>query len=66
MPWLGLLLGSGARTQRPPFVTYLMRPTQQKHDADIAVLKKVAAEVIVERQAHSSDMKDLLNIMLKG
>jgi cytochrome P450 / NADPH-cytochrome P450 reductase len=63
---VGVLSESGARAQRPAFATYLMRSTQQKYDADIALLKKVAGEAIAERQAHPSDKKDLLNAMLKG
>jgi cytochrome P450 / NADPH-cytochrome P450 reductase len=63
---VGVLSESGARAQRPAFATYLMRSTQQKYDADIELLKKVAGEAIAERQAHPSDKKDLLNAMLKG
>lgn len=63
---VGVLSESGARAQRPAFATYLMRSTQHKYDADIALLKNVAGEAIAERQAHPSDKKDLLNAMLKG
>jgi len=43
-----------------------MRNAQRKYDADIALMKKVAGEVVAERRAHPSEKKDLLNAMIKG
>ncbi|ELR05538.1 hypothetical protein VC83_09239 [Pseudogymnoascus destructans] len=63
---VGFLAESGARANRPAVMQYFMRSAQQKYDADIALLKKVAGEVVAERRAHPSDKKDLLNAMLKG
>lgn len=63
---VGLLQESGARARRPAIANYFMRGAQQKYDADIALLKKVATEVVAERRANPSDKKDLLNAMIKG
>jgi cytochrome P450 / NADPH-cytochrome P450 reductase len=63
---VGMLAESGARARRPTFVNYFMRSAQQKFDADIALLRKIAGEVVAERRAHPSDKKDLLNAMIKG
>lgn len=63
---VGFLLESGARASRPAFASYFMRSAQQKYDADIAFLQKVAAEVVAERKANPSDKKDLLNAMILG
>lgn len=62
----GMLAESGARAQRPAFMNYFMRAAQQKFDADIALLRKVAGDVVAERRAHPCDKKDLLNAMIKG
>jgi len=63
---VGLLQESGARSFRPAVATYFMRGAQQKYDADIALLKKVATDVVAERRANPNDKKDLLNAMIKG
>jgi len=64
---VGLLMESGARARRPAVANYFMRSAQQKYDADIALLKKVAAEVVAERRANPTDKKkDLLNAMILG
>lgn len=63
---VGLLAESGARARRPAVANYFFRSAQQKYDADIALLKKVAAEVVAERKANPNDKRDLLNAMLKG
>lgn len=63
---VGLLTESGARARRPAFANYFMRSAQLKYDSDIALLKKVAAEVVAERKQHPSDKKDLLNAMMLG
>ena len=63
---VGLLHESGSRAFRPAVATYFMRTAQQKYDADIALLKKVATEVVAERKANPNDKKDLLNAMIKG
>ncbi|KAF3492289.1 fatty acid hydroxylase [Arthroderma uncinatum] len=60
------LAESGARASRPAVVQYFMHSAQQKYDADIALLKKVAGDLVAERRAHPNDKKDLLNAMLKG
>lgn len=62
----GFLAESAARANRPAVMQYFMRSSQQKYDADITLLKKVAGEVVAERRAHPNDKKDLLNAMLKG
>ena len=63
---IGLLVESEARASRPAFANYFMRSAQQKYDADISLLKKIAGEVIEERKANPSDKKDLLNAMING
>jgi len=63
---VGMLRESGARAQRPPFASYFMRSAQRQYEADIALLKKVAGDVVAERRAHPSEKNDLLNAMIKG
>ena len=63
---VGLLQESGARARRPAVANYFMRSAQQKYDADIALLKEVAKDVVAERKANPNDKKDLLNAMIKG
>ena len=63
---IGFLQESGARSQRPAIATYLMRSSQQKYDADIALLKNVARELLTERRTAPNDKKDLLNAMING
>ena len=63
---VGFLAESGARARRPAVANYFMRSAQQKYDSDIALLKKVSAEVVAERKANPNDKKDLLNAMIKG
>jgi cytochrome P450/NADPH-cytochrome P450 reductase len=63
---VGFLAESGSRANRPAFVNYFMRSAQAQYDADIALLVKVASEVVAERRAHPSDKKDLLNAMING
>ena len=61
-----MLAESGARASRPAIATYFMRSATRKYEADIALLKKIAGEVIAERRAQPSDKKDLLNAMIRG
>ena len=63
---VGLLTESGSRARRPAFTNYLLRSAQAKYDADIALLREVAAEVVAERTASPNEKKDLLNAMMKG
>jgi cytochrome P450 / NADPH-cytochrome P450 reductase len=63
---VGLLQESAARARRPAVATYFMRSAQQQYDSDIALLKKVAKEVVEERKDNPNDKKDLLNAMIKG
>lgn len=63
---VGLLQESAARARRPAVANYFYRSAQQKYDSDIALLKKVAAEVVAERRTDPNDKKDLLNAMING
>ena len=63
---VGLLQESGARARRPALANYFMRSSQQKYDSDIALLRKIATEVVAERRANPTDKKDLLNAMVTG
>ncbi len=63
---VGLLVESGARARRPALANYFMRSAQRKYDADITLLKEVAAEVVKERRETPSEKKDLLNTMING
>ncbi|RDL29977.1 Bifunctional cytochrome P450 reductase [Venustampulla echinocandica] len=60
------LVESGQRAGRLPLANYFRRTAQQKYDADIALMKKVATDLIAERRANPTDKKDLLNAMLHG
>lgn len=62
----GMLQEAGNRARRPKIANYFMRGSQQKFDSDIALLKKVAGEVVAQRKKHPSDKKDLLNAMMLG
>ncbi|KAF4630984.1 hypothetical protein G7Y89_g7156 [Cudoniella acicularis] len=57
------LVESGRRARRPAVANYFM---SSKYDADIALMQKVAEEVVAERRAHPSDKKDLVNAMING
>ncbi len=61
-----VLVEAGNRSRRPAFASYFMRSAQQKFDDDIALLKRVATEVLAERRKHPVDKKDLLNAMILG
>ena len=63
---VGFLQESGSRAGRPAVANYFMRSAQNKYDSDIALLKKVATEVVAERKANPNDKKDLLNAMING
>lgn len=63
---VGFLAESGSRSSRPAVVQYFMHSAQQKYEADISLLKKIAADVVAERRTHPNDKRDLLNAMLKG
>ena len=61
------LVESGARTQRPAFVTdYLYRESTKKYWESIDLMKSVAASVIKERRTHPTTKKDLVNAMVLG
>ncbi|CAL3969579.1 unnamed protein product [Diplocarpon coronariae] len=63
---VGLLAESAARARRPAVANYFFRSAQLKYDSDIALLKKVAAEVVAARRSNPNDKKDLLNAMVNG
>ncbi|KAI9048833.1 hypothetical protein LZ554_007664 [Drepanopeziza brunnea f. sp. 'monogermtubi'] len=63
---LGLLQESEARARRPAVANFFYRSAQQKYDADIALLRNVATEVVKERRSAPNDKKDLLNAMING
>jgi cytochrome P450 / NADPH-cytochrome P450 reductase len=52
---VGMLVESGARVWRPAFVNYFLRSVREKFDADIALLKMIAGEVVAKCRAHPSD-----------
>ena len=61
------LLESGARAQRPTFVSdYLYKQSTKKYWESIDLMKSVAASVIKERRAHPTPKKDLVNAMILG
>ena len=66
MPWLGFYRNLQQGRGRPAVANYFYRSAQQKYDEDIALLKKVAAEVVAERRTDPTDKKDLLNAMING
>ncbi|TVY81615.1 Bifunctional cytochrome P450/NADPH--P450 reductase [Lachnellula suecica] len=64
---VGLLAESGARAGRPAVATYFMRSAQRSYDANIATLRKIATDLMVERRENPEEKKkDLLNAMLQG
>ena len=60
------LVESGVRTRRSRVETYFNPQYQRKYDADIKLMRDIAAEVIAHRRANPSDKKDLLNVLLFG
>ncbi len=45
---------------------YVLRSEKEKYEADIKVLRDVAAGVVADRKTHPVDRKDLLNAMILG
>jgi len=60
------LVESGARARKTRLEMMLNRAPTQKYEANIALMKSVAQEVIDRRRKTPSDKKDLLNAMLFG
>lgn len=60
------LVESGKRANRPKIAGLFLRGTNMKYDADIKLMKDVAAGVIKARREKPSDKKDLLNAMING
>jgi cytochrome P450 / NADPH-cytochrome P450 reductase len=63
---VGFLLESGRRLRRTRIEAFLNPQFQRQYDQDIALMRKVAAEVIAHRRANPTDKKDLLNAILFG
>ncbi|KAK4222029.1 putative bifunctional cytochrome P450 E-class, group I:NADPH-P450 reductase [Podospora fimiseda] len=62
----GFLIESGERFVRPSFMSPFFRSATKKYFQDIALLRKVAQDVLDERKKKPSDRKDLLSAMLNG
>ncbi|PTB40939.1 hypothetical protein M441DRAFT_58401 [Trichoderma asperellum CBS 433.97] len=61
------LTEAGRRQRRPAFApNFLYRAANEKFYSDIAILRRTADEVIVNRKNNPSDRKDLLNAMLNN
>jgi cytochrome P450 / NADPH-cytochrome P450 reductase len=61
------LAESGARAQRPGFVTnYVHRASTQKYWENVKVMRDVADSVVSERRENPSSKKDLLDTMING
>ncbi len=58
------LVESGARSKKTFLELMLNRGPTQRYEANIALMKSVAQEVIDRRRQKPSDKKDLLNVML--
>ena len=60
------LLESGRRPRRTRLESLLYPSYDRQYQQDIALMRKVAEQVIAHRRANPSDKKDLLNAMLFG
>ncbi|KAG9121015.1 hypothetical protein FRC07_003216 [Ceratobasidium sp. 392] len=60
------LVESLMRSRRPGIVTAVSYGAKAKYAADIAVMQKLADEIIQDRKKHPIEKKDLLNAMLLG
>ena len=69
-PFIGAMTGflaeSGRRDKRTRLETMLNPAPERQYQADIALMRTVAAEVVAHRRANPVDKKDLLNAMLFG
>lgn len=65
---VGALSEAGDRVRRPKIVNKLKFRTARRYEADQALLRKVAQELIAQRRAdpRGHEKKDLLNLMLNG
>jgi cytochrome P450 / NADPH-cytochrome P450 reductase len=69
-PFVGAMVGflseSGRRDNRTRFEMMLNSAPERQYQADIALMRSVAAEVVTDRRTNPVDKKDLLNAMLFG
>jgi cytochrome P450 / NADPH-cytochrome P450 reductase len=69
-PFVGAMVGflaeSGRRGTRTRLEMLLNPAPERQYQADIALMRSVAAEVVAHRRANPVDKKDLLNAMLLG
>lgn len=69
-PFVGAMVGflteSGRRHNRTRLERMLNSAPERQYQADIALMRSVAAEVVTDRRANPVDKKDLLNAMLFG
>ncbi|RMZ87908.1 hypothetical protein DV736_g4861, partial [Chaetothyriales sp. CBS 134916] len=63
---VGFLVESGHRAKRTTLEHLWNRTANRQYQADIALMKKVARQVVDRRRANPSPKKDLLNAMLFG
>lgn len=62
---VGVLVGAGRRSRRPAFAPrYFYRAADKEFDNNVALMAKVATDLIRERRQNPTDKKDLLNAML--
>lgn len=62
---VGVLVGAGERTRRPAFAPkYFYRAADKRFEDNVALLAKVATDLVQERRQNPTDKKDLLNAML--
>ena len=60
------LVESARRTRRTTIETFLNPQYQRKYDQDIATMRDVAEECILQRRKNPSDKRDLLHALLFG
>ena len=69
-PFVGAMVGflaeSGRRDRRTRLGMMLSPAPERQYQADIALMRSIAAEVIAHRRANPVNKKDLLNAMLYG
>jgi cytochrome P450 / NADPH-cytochrome P450 reductase len=67
-PFVGAMVGflaeSGRRASRTRLEMMLNQAPERQYQADIALMRSVAAEVVAHRRAYPVEKKDLLNAML--
>ena len=63
---VAVLAESGQRATRPAIADRFLSGRKYKYDQEIAFLRSVAKDLVNQRRENPTDVKDLLNAMIKG